>query len=112
MDLHSGKHKGIHVGKNVLELRVAVYKQLSENRGWYDNFVDESWEEWVMKVLQDGEWGDNITLQAFADQSSIGVRVNKVRPNPEVHDYALSSVVIHPWHGSDPQQVLEVCNIN
>ncbi|CAE7668769.1 OTU9, partial [Symbiodinium pilosum] len=109
--LESAKHKGIFVCKNILEMRVGVYAQLSANRGFYDNFLDESWEEWVSKVLKDGEWGDRLTLQAFSDHSGIGVRVYKIQPNPEVQDYALSSVLIHPWYESEPEQVLELCNI-
>lgn len=48
-------------------LRARVVRQLQERPQLYLGFVHESYSEYVKRMACDGEWGDNVTLQAASD---------------------------------------------
>jgi hypothetical protein len=49
------------------DLRSRVTKQLAERRDRYEGYMLGSYEEYLERMAKDGEWGDNVTLQAASD---------------------------------------------
>ena len=52
----------------------------------------------------------NLTLQAFSDHSGIGGPIHTIHPDAAGQDFSLSTLLVHPWYDSEPDQVLEICN--
>ena len=57
------------------ECRAAAINQLRSEPDRYREFTTEDWETYVSKMENDGEWGDNITLQAAADYYEVTAHV-------------------------------------
>jgi hypothetical protein len=68
------------------ELRIAAVNQLRSEPEHYGAFVhDEDWESYVQRMKQDGEWGDQGTLQAVADAYKVTVHLYSA--NPDERDF-------------------------
>jgi hypothetical protein len=48
-------------------LRLRVTQQLRERRERYEGYMLGNFEEYLERMEKDGEWGDNVTLQAASD---------------------------------------------
>ena len=59
------------------EVRANIVQHLRENPERYFQFVEsgEVFADYVNRISQDGQWGDEITLRAFVEYYSRGVRV-------------------------------------
>ena len=59
------------------EVRANIVQHLRENSERYFQFVEsgEVFADYVNRISQDGQWGDEITLRAFVEYYSRGVRV-------------------------------------
>ena len=57
------------------ECRAAAINQLRSEPDRYREFITEDWETYVSRMENDGEWGDNITLQAAADHYKVTVHL-------------------------------------
>ena len=59
------------------EVRANIVQHLRENSERYFQFVEsgEFFADYVNRISLDGQWGDAITLQAFVEYYSRGVRV-------------------------------------
>mmetsp|Transcript_123212 Transcript_123212/g.218252 ORF Transcript_123212/g.218252 Transcript_123212/m.218252 type:complete len:382 (+) Transcript_123212:56-1201(+) len=64
-------------------LRARVAAQLRERRERYENFVHESYDQYVDRMSRNGEWGDNVTLQAASDVLGCEIRVLTDQPGSE-----------------------------
>merc|ERR1712232_1135940 len=53
------------------QIRQHVVAQLKANPDRYESFVQGSFDEYVHRMGKDGEWGDNVTLQAAADAFAV-----------------------------------------
>jgi hypothetical protein len=67
------------------ECRAAAINQLRSEPDRYREFTTEDWETYVSKMENDGEWGDNITLQAAAHHYKVTVHVYSA--NPDERDF-------------------------
>ena len=65
------------------ECRAAAINQLRSEPDRYREFITEDWETYVSRMENDGEWGDNITLQAAADYYEVTAHV--FSHDPEMH---------------------------
>ena len=64
------------------ELRTAAVNQLRSDREYYGEFVhDEGWDSYMQRMKQDGEWGDQRTLQAVADAYKVTVHLYSANPD-------------------------------
>lgn len=61
-------------------LRARVAAQLRERRERYENFVHESYDQYVDRMSRNGEWGDNVTLQAASDVLGCEIHVLTDQP--------------------------------
>ena len=57
------------------ECRAAAINQLRSEPDRYREFITEDWETYVSRMENDGEWGDNIPLQAAADYYEVTAHV-------------------------------------
>merc|ERR1712062_342682 len=57
------------------DLRVRVVKQLEAAPQRYENFVYEPFVDYVNRMACDGEWGDNVTLQAASDALGTDIHI-------------------------------------
>ena len=112
--LAAGLSKKVEVAENILDLRVQTYRQLVSRAEFYKVYLTEAegdWASYVSGVLVDGTWGDHIALQAMSDYLEVGIRVFSIYVDMQQRDYCLSQEVIVPWFDSNPDTVLEICNI-
>jgi hypothetical protein len=57
-------------------VRKAVCEQLQKYHNTYKDYIyGESWTSFIQRMQQDGEWGDHVTLQAFADRFGTSVHL-------------------------------------
>ena len=74
------------------ELRIAAVNQLRSEPEYYGAFVhDEDWESYVQRMKQDGEWGDQGTLQAVADAYKVTVHLYSANPDERHFPRVLTS---------------------
>eukprot|EP00931_Biecheleriopsis_adriatica_P018952 TRINITY_DN1306_c0_g1_i5.p1 TRINITY_DN1306_c0_g1~~TRINITY_DN1306_c0_g1_i5.p1 ORF type:complete len:234 (-),score=41.38 TRINITY_DN1306_c0_g1_i5:217-918(-) len=66
-------------------LRSSLTQALRARRAMYENFVDGDFDVYVQAMSQDGTWGDNVTLQVFADEYRVHVKVFQDRRDLPVH---------------------------
>lgn len=57
------------------DLRARVVEQLKTMPERYENFVLEPYTDYVTRMSQGGEWGDNVTLQAASDKLGRNIQV-------------------------------------
>ena len=71
------------------EVRANIVQHLRENSERYFQFVErgEVFVDYVNRIAQDGQWGDEITLQAFVEYYSRSVRVLSDNEQNSVIDY-------------------------
>ena len=67
------------------ECRAAAINQLRSEPDRYREFITEDWETYVSRMENDGEWGDNITLQAAAHHYKVTVHLYSA--NPDERDF-------------------------
>lgn len=70
-------------------LRQLVVRQLKAFPSRYAPFVQEPYDEYVSRMARNGQWGDNITLQAASDALRCDIRVLTDVPGAE-------SIILHP----------------
>ena len=71
------------------EVRTNIVQHLRENSERYFQFVEsEFFADYVNRISLDGQWGDAITLQAFVEYYSRGVRVLSDNEQNPVFDHA------------------------
>lgn len=63
------------------ELRVKVVEQLKTMENEYAQFVHEAYGDYLQRMARDGEWGDNVTLQAASD--AMGCRIQVLTDEPD-----------------------------
>ena len=74
------------------EVRTNIVQHLRENSERYFQFVEsEFFADYVNRISLDGQWGDAITLQAFVEYYSRGVRVLSDNEQNPVFDHALKT---------------------
>uniref|UniRef100_A0A2N9F2Y9 OTU domain-containing protein n=1 Tax=Fagus sylvatica TaxID=28930 RepID=A0A2N9F2Y9_FAGSY len=49
-------------------IREQVIEQLRSQLELYQNYIPMSYNDYLMKMSREGEWGDHVTLQAAADR--------------------------------------------
>lgn len=52
---------------NHASLRARIVEQLKKEPERYQDFVYEEYSDYVKRIARDGQWGDNVTLQAASD---------------------------------------------
>lgn len=70
-------------------LRARVVQQLRTCPSRYMPFVQEPYDEYVTRMACDGQWGDNITLQAASDALICEIQILTDTPGAE-------SITLHP----------------
>lgn len=65
------------------EMRAQVVQQMRRCPQDYSPFVHEPFGEYLARMERDGEWGDNVTLQAASDKLSCRVKVFTDVPGSE-----------------------------
>jgi len=63
-------------------LRARVVQQLRAAPEHYAHFVHEPYAEYLERMGREGQWGDNVTLQAASDALGCAIRV--ITDNPEI----------------------------
>ncbi|CAJ1340038.1 unnamed protein product, partial [Effrenium voratum] len=108
----AGRVHGLALGSN-LELRALILQTLLQDQQHYEPFVEDdlTWAAFLQKVITPTKWGDNLTLQAFADGTGHGIRVYVVAPDPVAADYRVNSYEITPVTNENPALFLEICNM-
>ena len=86
------------------ECRAAAISQLRIEPGLYREFVPEDWETYVSKMENDGEWGDNITLQAAADYYEVTAHVYS-------HDPEIPFPLVLPSKHLDADRIIRLSHI-
>lgn len=64
-------------------IRAAVIKQLEATPERYADFVHEAYADYLKRMGRDGEWGDNVTLQAASDALASDVHILTDQPGAE-----------------------------
>lgn len=64
-------------------IRTAVVKQLEAAPERYADFVQEAYTDYLKRMGRDGEWGDNVTLQAASDALASDVHILTDQPGAE-----------------------------
>lgn len=65
-------------------IRQLVIKQMLQSRDRYEGYMLGSYEEYVTRMALDGEWGDNVTLQAVSDIFNCQIHVLTDQPGSEL----------------------------
>lgn len=65
---------------NHASLRARIVEQLEKEPERYKDFVYEEYSDYVKRVAQVGQWGDNVTLQAASDVLGKEIRVLTDQP--------------------------------
>lgn len=79
-------------------LRVRMLQQLKSAPECYSGFVHEPFEDYVNRMSRDGEWGDNVTLQAASDMLGADIHILTDQPGAE-------HLEVHPsTQNADPPQ--------
>jgi hypothetical protein len=74
------------------QLRAAVIAQLKATPQRYQEFVHEPYSEYIARMERQGQWGDNVTLQAASDVLCCMIRVFTDR----LGDDAGECILVHP----------------
>jgi hypothetical protein len=56
-------------------LRARVIEQLKESRAHYCDFVYEAFDDYIVRMSKDCQWGDNVTLQAASDLLGLDIHI-------------------------------------
>lgn len=64
-------------------IRARMVEQLKSTPSRYGDFVHEPFGEYVERVSRNGEWGDNVTLQATSDMLGVDIHVLTDQPGAE-----------------------------
>lgn len=51
-------------------LRENVVRELIDQRELYSEYVEGSYDDYIERMLYDGQWGDHVTLQAFVNSTA------------------------------------------
>lgn len=78
-------------------LRARVVQQLLACPERYAGFMPEPYDEYVKRIARDGEWGDNVTLQAMSNM--LGCQINVLTDVP-----GAECVEVFPVTGSDAKE--------
>jgi hypothetical protein len=83
------------------ECRAAAINQLRSEPDRYREFITEDWETYVSRMENDGEWGDNITLQAAADYYEVTAHVYS-------HDPEMPFPLVLPSQHLDADRIIRL----
>merc|ERR1712232_837272 len=68
---------------NHAQLRARIVEQLGKESERYKDFVHEAYPDYLKRMAQSGQWGDNVTLQAASDMLGVDIRVLTDQPGAE-----------------------------
>lgn len=88
------------------ELRARVIAQLKAAPQRYMQFVHEPYSDYIARMARDGQWGDNVTLQAASDVLRCVIRVFTDRVDDNATD-AGDCILVHPTEASSTEGLLQ-----
>lgn len=73
-------------------VRACIVEQLQKEPQRYKDFVHEEYSDYLKRMARDGQWGDNVTLQAASDTLGLEIRILTDQPGAECVEVRPSEV--------------------